>query len=93
MLTFIVTRSNELLKADLDKTIIELGRERHKADRFQKQLIAGASSHNELVQLLKNSQTKIVDELVKDGGILGRFLESGSSTLAKSGCAPSLKLH
>lgn len=78
-----MTRSNALLKTDLDKNMIELGRTRHTAEHYQKQFIAQDSSHKELIELLKNTQSNIVDELTKEGGVLARVLNSESSTLAK----------
>jgi hypothetical protein len=63
--------------------MIELSRTRHTAEQYQKQLIAQDSSHKELVDLLKNTQSNIVDELTKEGGVLARVLNSESSTLAK----------
>ena len=63
--------------------MIELGRESHNAEQTQKLLAAQSSSYKQLVEVLKNTQSNIADELTKEGGVLARVLTSESSTLAK----------
>jgi len=78
-----VARTNGLLKVELERNVLELGRERHLSEQYQKQLNAQSSSHKELVELLKNTQTSIVDDLTKEGGILTRLLTSDNTTKTK----------
>lgn len=78
-----VARTNDLLKVELERNVLELGRERHLSEQFQKQLNAQSSSHNEIVELLKNTKTSIVDDLTKEGGVLARLLTSDNTTQTK----------
>jgi hypothetical protein len=78
-----VKRSDHLHNKELEQRVAELGRERHNVAQCQKQLTTQSSSHAELVELVKSTQTKIVDELTKDGSLLSRVMSLESSTLAK----------
>jgi len=78
-----VTRSNQGLNADLERRVIEVARERHNAEQFQKQLAVQNSAHKEFVETLKNIQPSMRDELTKDGGILAKLLSSENSKTAK----------
>ena len=68
---------------DLNKNMLELSRSRHATEQLQKQLTARDSSHREIVESLKSTQSNMVRELTQNGSVLARLLDSESSTLAK----------
>jgi hypothetical protein len=73
----------QLLNSDLDKRVLELGRERHHSEQYQNQLNGQAAAHKEVVEQLTKYHTGIMDELTKEDGILARILSSESATQAK----------
>lgn len=79
----IASKTNKLLQSDLDKNVIELGRERHAVSQLQKQLNAQTEAHKELIEHLKNTRSGIIDDLTRESGILARILYSESSAQEK----------
>jgi hypothetical protein len=69
-----------MLQADLDRNVIELGRERHNAAQLHKQLNTQAEAQKELTEHLKNTRSGIIDDLTKEDGILAKILSLESST-------------
>lgn len=76
-------KTEALLTQDLNSRVAELGRERHNAEQFQKQLNIQNSAHEELVTLFKNTQSALIEELTKEGGVLAGMLKMESSTQDK----------
>jgi hypothetical protein len=78
-----VTKNNALLQADLNSRVSELGRERHIAERLQKQLNVQNAAHNELIELFKNTQASVLEDLTKNGGVLANLLNFDKPILEK----------
>lgn len=72
------TQDNELAQR-----VAELGRERYNVEQLKKQLATQTSSHEELVELLKNTPTLMIEELTKDGSIFSKVLSSQDLTITK----------
>jgi hypothetical protein len=72
-----------MLQADLDRSVIELGRERHNAAQLHKQLNAQSEAQKELIEHLKKTRSGIIDDLTKEDGILAKILSFESSAEAE----------
>jgi len=76
-----VTQKNTWLQRDLNERLLDLGRERHNTEQLQRLLKGQTENHKELVELIKSdAPSKVIQELVKHGGIIESVLESGNLT-------------
>lgn len=72
-----------MLQSDLEKNMIELGRERHNASQFQRLFNAQLDAHKELVEHLRNTKSGIIEDLTSENGILAAILQCKNSTQEK----------
>ncbi len=72
-----------MLKADLDKIIVELSRERHQVEKLQDQVNGQSANHKQIIELLMKHQSSTVDELAKKGGLLENVLNAENLTQTK----------
>ncbi|KAF4627776.1 hypothetical protein G7Y89_g10377 [Cudoniella acicularis] len=76
-------KTNESLGDDLQKNLLHLSREQYHSEELLKQLNAQLESQKEVVDILKKIPGDVINEFVKEKGIMERLLASGSSTQGK----------
>jgi len=83
MLIILALRTNDLLKKDLEKNLIELSRAQHNSDQLHTQLTKQLEAHKELMKLLKDVPSDVFKQFPKDEGALAQLLALETTTQTK----------
>ncbi|RDL37074.1 uncharacterized protein BP5553_04507 [Venustampulla echinocandica] len=76
-------RTNDLLKEDLQKNLIELSREQHHSEQLHLQLSGQLKAHRELAELLRKIPVDVAHQLTGNETVLGQVLALTNITHVK----------
>ena len=82
-LQYPVQQTNLLMQSELNARMVDLGRERHNTEQLQKNPSTQNESHKALTEILKETQSALVDDLTKEGSVLANVFNSEQSLQAK----------